>query len=109
MLKIKKNLIQNLKYYGFTKQSYLIEYGEKVETGCNLWRYGDRDDYYGITVFEKTPKKGYFAPSWGFDAPLPRVLYMMRDDSSYMESCWFDINPIIYKLIQDGLVENEED
>lgn len=115
VLKVKDDFnLNNLVYYGFRKQDYLIEYGHKEKTGCNLWRYDDDNEYYGLTIFEKTPKSGYYAPDYKGDDSCAeaRVVYMMADDCSYMESTKFKFNPVIYNLIVDGVVEkvvqNEE-
>lgn len=108
VLKVRENFdLENLVYYGFRKQDYLIEYGHKEKTGCNLWRYDDNNEYYGLTIFEKTPKSGYYAPEYKGDDSCaePRIVYMMADDCSYMESTKFKFNPVIYNLIVDGVVE----
>ena len=108
VLKVKEAFyLNNLQYYGFRKQDYLIEYGTKVKTGCDVWRYDDNEDYYGLTIFERTPKTGYYAPEYKGDDSCaePRVVYMMDNDCRYMESTKFKFNPKIYDLIVDGIIK----
>ena len=118
VLKVKESFnLENLKHYGFRKQDYLMEYGRKKETGCNVWRLDDTRQendycadyvyYYGLTIFEETPKSGYYAPEYKGDdcGAEPRVVYMMDDGCSWMESTKFEFNPKLYDLIVDGVIE----
>ena len=117
-LKVKEDYnLDKLQYYGFRKQDYLVEGGHKEKTGCNVWRIDDVYDefdfvvYYGITIFEKIPKTGYYAPYYEGDCycAKPRMVYMMADDCSYMEHTSFEFNPKIYDLIVDGVLEKVEE
>lgn len=123
VLKVKESFnLNDLEHYGFRKQDYLIKYGRKEETGCNVWRlddtyeiikYDDGDEeegyiyYYGINIFEETPKHGYYAPHHVNDdsCAKPRIVYMMDNNCSYMEHTQFEFNPVLYDLIVDGVIE----
>lgn len=101
--------LEGLEKYGFVRQDYLNEYGRTEKTGCYLWRLKDNNSSYGITIFEKVPTKGYFAPD-EFDIEqkiYPRQIIMMQDESMYMESASFNINPVIFDLVKDGVVVKE--
>ena len=97
ILKIKDNInLDDLKKYGFKKQCR-IDYGKKTEDIIY------RNDNENINIFPDNKAK--YLQDYEL---IPRVLYMMNEDTSYQESPEFEFPGILYDLIKDDIVEKLE-
>ena len=98
MLKIKDNVnLKELEKFGFKKQ-YRIDYDKKTKDIIY------RNDNENINIFPDNEVK--YLQDYEL---IPRVLYMMNNDSSYQESPEFEFPGILYDLIKADLVEKMDE
>ena len=102
MLRIKDSVnLKELEKFGFKKQNKLQDFPDYIDYGCDIYRLsdGDHDGKYGINIFVND------VIEHGEKEFTARVLYMMDDDTDWIESIAFIFRDELLDLANAGFLE----